>query len=132
MNKFPMLALLLVAYNVIVLAMPNLDLTTPLLTVPLISGALFSFDVSDLLLGLGIIALTIEIFKATRSSTSTVIDHILSMFIFVVFLVQFIVFRPTGTSTFLLLTMMALVDVIVGFSVTIAASRRDIAFGDGN
>ena len=68
MNKLPTLVLLLIAYNIIVLTLPNLDLATPLLTVPLISGALFSFTVSDLLIALGIVALTIEIFKATRSS----------------------------------------------------------------
>ncbi len=131
MNKLPTLVLLLIAYNIIVLTLPNLDLATPLLTVPLISGALFSFTVSDLLIALGIVALTIEIFKATRTTSATVADHILSMLVFIIFLVQFITFDLAGTSTFLILTMMALVDVIVGFSVTIAAARRDVSFGNG-
>lgn len=132
MNKLPTLVLLLIAYNVIVLTLPNLDLATSLLTVPLISGAIFSFTVSDLLIALGIVALTIEIFKATRTTSATVADHILSMLVFVIFLVQFITFDLAGTSTFLILTMMALVDVIVGFSVTIAAARRDVSFGGGD
>jgi len=34
-----------------------------------------------------------------------------------------------GDSTFLLLTIMAFIDVIAGFTITIAAARRDFGLG---
>jgi hypothetical protein len=45
----------------------------------------------------------------------------------VLFLVEFIVAPGAGTATFLLLTLMALLDVIAGFSISIFAARRDFA-----
>ncbi|MCU0936809.1 MAG: hypothetical protein MUF66_12290 [Gammaproteobacteria bacterium] len=73
--------------------------------------------------------LFIEVFKSTRTSTAQVLDHILSTLMFVVFLVQFITVADAGTSVFFILTVMALMDVIAGFSVTIFAARRDLAVG---
>ncbi len=122
--QIPALLITLIAYNV--LALVNNDLINQVLfSFPLISGASFSVSVSDLLLAFGILFLTIEVIKATRTNTTSVIDHMLSMVVFVAFLIEFLTLPFAGTSTFFLLMLMALADVIAGFSVSIAAARRD-------
>ena len=130
--RIPTLLYVLIVYNVI--AYTNLSgftFSTQIIGVPLISGAIFSATVNDLLLALGIAALTVEIFKATRIGTTSVIDHVLSTLLLLVFLVQFLTAEPAGTATYLLLTLMSLADVIVGFLVTISTSRRDFSVGNG-
>jgi len=122
--QIPMLVITLIAYNVI--ALINSDLLNQVLfSFPLISSAIFDVSVAELLLAFGILFLTIEVIKATRTNTTSVIDHMLSMVVFVVFLIEFLTLPFAGTSTFFLLMLMALADVIAGFSVSIAAARRD-------
>jgi hypothetical protein len=57
----------------------------------------------------------------------SIIDHVLSLLVFIIFLVEFIMSTKATTSTFLLLTVISLVDVIAGFAITIRAAQRDIA-----
>lgn len=105
---------------------PEISTATLLLAVNLTSGAKIVFSVADVLLLVGIIALYIEIFKATRSSTESIVDHLLSMIVFVLFLVEFLIYPPAGTTLFLTITVMSLLDVVAGFTVTISTARRDI------
>jgi hypothetical protein len=48
------------------------------------------------------------------------------MGLFIVMLVEFLLVREAGTSTFFLLMMISLVDVLAGFIVTIRSSQRQI------
>ncbi len=48
------------------------------------------------------------------------------MLLFIVCLVEFLLFSAFATSTFFLVTLMVLLDVLAGFIVTIVASRRDV------
>jgi len=47
------------------------------------------------------------------------------MMVFVACLILFLIWDRAATSTFFLLMLMAMTDVIAGFSVTINAARRD-------
>ena len=60
-----------------------------------------------------LVALYVEMLKSTRTGTSSVIEHSLSVLLFVVFLIEFIVVPGAGTATFLLLTLMSLLSRIV-------------------
>jgi len=97
------------------------------------SGAFWRPTWGDLVVLLGLITLYIEIFKATRTSSISIVDHTLSTIVFVAFLVSWMIFPWTigekSNSTFLLLTVMSFIDVIAGFTITIAAARRDFALG---
>src|SRR5215218_5106991 len=71
---------------------------------------------------------TIQMIKASRSSASRgIIDHMLSMGLFVVMLIEFLLIAQAATSTFFLLMMISLVDTIGGFAITARAARRDVA-----
>jgi len=82
--------------------------------------------VGDLFVIVGLVFLFIEVLKSTRTSQAAIFDHILSTLVLIIFLVEFIVVRGAGTSTFFILTLMSLFDVIAGFTVTITSARRDV------
>ncbi|EIJ41898.1 hypothetical protein BegalDRAFT_0994 [Beggiatoa alba B18LD] len=110
-----------------VLLFLNIDLKQSFMTITLMSSAVWSPTISDALVMLGVFFLYIEIFKATRSTDASIIEHMLSMFVFVAFLVEFIVYKAAGNSTFLILTMMSMFDVIAGFTISISTARRDFS-----
>ena len=132
-RAIPLFVLLLIAYNLNMLFGDiNATLASQIYSVGLISGAQWHFTVSDLYIILGVLTLYIEIFKSTRTGLSSVIDHSLSMVIFIIFLIEFLVVAGCGTSTFFILGLMSLLDVIAGFTVSIVAARRDFAVGGGD
>jgi hypothetical protein len=79
----------------------------------------------DMLVLLGLFALALEMIKATNTRGWSLGNHGLSMMILIIALGLFLLTEGYGTVTFLLLTVMALVDVLVGMMVTIVTARRD-------
>ena len=131
LRVFPLFAILLLVFNIIALSASNVNdlLDNELLRISLPSGTVI-FKISDLLITLGALLLYVELFKATRTSTSSVVDHAMSMVIFVIFLIEFIMVKGCGNSTFMIVMLMSLLDVVAGFSITIVAARRDFAMAD--
>tara|TARA_R110001592_G_scaffold50112_1_gene155397 strand:- start:95 stop:511 length:417 start_codon:yes stop_codon:yes gene_type:complete len=126
----PMLAIPLVAYNILMLTGDSIANNPDLIRIPLMANnEAMHLKLGDVLVMLGIIFLYFEILKATRASRSTIIDHALSLVVFIIFLVEYIVVAGAGTATFMILSLMSLLDVIAGFTITISTSRRDISFG---
>ena len=97
----PFFIFILILYNII--AFSGVDLNATLFTLPLISEATVQFSTSTLLLFLGVVILYIEILKATKTSVATVIDHTLSMIVFVIYIIEFLVVDVCGNDTFFLL-----------------------------
>lgn len=129
LTNFPLFLILLVAYLILAIAAPSESgqgLAHTLLEVDLFSGAHFRLSSNGLLLSLGVLFLFLEMIKSTRTGASSVMDHLLSTLVFAAYLVTFIVMRQAGNETFLILLLMSAVDVLAGFTVTIAASRRDL------
>ncbi|MBF0614093.1 MAG: hypothetical protein G8237_09705 [Magnetococcales bacterium] len=128
-KSIPLFAFMLAILNSLIFLQPThpeISAQTKLLTLPLTSGAILTFTISDILILTGVVILYIEIFKATRSGTESIVDHLFSMVVFVAFLIEFLIFRPAGTNLFLTMTLMSFLDVVAGFTVTISTSRRDI------
>jgi len=128
----PLFAIMLIAYNILMLM--GLTETNPIVTnMPLVvrpEG--MELRLSDFMIGFGLLMFFGEMIKATRHSRTTIIDHMLSMVVFVIFLIELLVVPAAGTPMFLLLTLMSLLDVVAGFTVTISTARRDIALGGGD
>jgi len=91
------------------------------------SGATLTLTWNIVFVLCGICILFVEIVKSTRSTEQALLDHILSLGVFVVFLIELLIWREMGSATFLILTLLALVDVIAGFTVSLATARRDIS-----
>ncbi len=135
----PLLALPVLAYNLVALAMPGLfhavdagtRLSAPLFSFRMTSDVDWQVSLGDVLLAVGLVVLFIELLKSANSRRVAIINHSLSLVLFVVCLVEFLLFPAFATSTFFLLTLMVLLDVLAGFIVTIVAARRDVDFGQG-
>jgi hypothetical protein len=128
LRMVPLIGLVAAIYAI--LAISGVDVPArQMTTLSLPSGAAWSFAIGDLLLLLAIIALYIEVLKATRTSQASVADHVLSLLAFIISLIGFLLVPALGTSTFLLILVMALFDVIAGFTITISSARRDFSLG---
>ena len=97
-------------------------------SLPMMSGGVWSMTLGDLMVLIGLALLFVEIMKSTRTSNVSVIDHLLSTFVFVAFLVEFLLVRGAAHSVFFTLMLIALVDVLAGFSVSIRSAGRDVNF----
>ncbi|MCC7271500.1 MAG: hypothetical protein IT561_02450 [Alphaproteobacteria bacterium] len=121
----PLLAFVVVAYNLVAVVSPSaLDAT--LLSFGLLSGAAFVFLVKDVLELAGLILLYAELAKATRTTNVSIMDHTLSLLLMVVCIIELIVVPFAGTATFFLLTVMTAIDVVAGFTITITGAKRDL------
>jgi hypothetical protein len=130
LSFIPLFALFLIAYWLMhLLGIPHDRLYYVAAHIQLPSGVVWKPTWGDIMILLGIIALYVELFKATRTSSIAIIDHTLSTFVLIGFLTSWLVFEWAGNSVFLILTFMAFLDVIAGFTITISTARRDLAMG---
>jgi hypothetical protein len=60
-----------------------------------------------------------------------IVNHALSLILFVFCLVAFLLFKGFATSTFFLILTMVMLDVLAGFIVTIISARKDLDFAGG-
>src|SRR5436190_9949178 len=125
---FPLTALVIIAYNVLAL-LPGFAPGAEIGEFTLASGAVVALTTGDILILAGLVALFFEMLKSARPRGGAIIDHILSVGVFIVALVEFLLVSFAGTASFLIITVICLVDVIAGFSVSIVAARRDFSVG---
>ena len=124
---FPLLIIPLAIYNIMIFLIPGVPWDSELATISMISGGVWRIVFSDLLIAIAIIMLFFETIKATRASSRSIVDHMLSTLVFVGALVEFLLVAPAATSTFALLVLICLVDVIGGYTVSIRVARRDFS-----
>lgn len=129
LRAIPLLVIVVAIWNILVLVTGG-ALDGVLIGFGMPSGDAFTMTTAEALVGLGLILLYLEILKATRTSTASVIDHVLSMALFVIVLLEFILVPAMGTGAFALVVLLTLLDVIAGFTITISTARRDIGLGD--
>jgi len=82
----------------------------------------------DLLILLSLILLFVELLKSTSTGSAAIFNHALSMLVFIICLVEFLLHPAFATSVFFIIMVMALLDVLAGVVVTIIAARRDVEF----
>lgn len=106
-------------------------LNEPAMTLPMVSGSAWQLTGGDILILVSLLFLFVEILKSTSTGTATIMNHAVSMLLFIVCLIEFLLFQNFATSVFFIITMMALLDVLAGVVVTIVSARRDFAVGEG-
>ncbi|NBB53049.1 hypothetical protein GVN24_32730 [Rhizobium sp. CRIBSB] len=104
-------------------------LRDPMFSIPMVSGAPWNVGSGDLILFLSLILLFFELLKSTSSQKVAIVNHALSMILFIVCLVAFLLLKGFATSTFFLILTMVMLDVLAGFIVTIISARKDLDFG---
>jgi hypothetical protein len=99
------------------------------ISLQMLSGANWTMNLGDVLIVVALFFLFIEILKASRNGRGSLLNHMLSMLVFIAFLVEFLLVRNAATQTFFILMTITFVDVIGGFAVAIRAAGRDVSIG---
>ena len=130
----PLLVLPVLLYNLDLLLQPGgmraagiaAQLASPILAVRMASGSAWPVTVGDLYLAAALIVLFIELLKSRPSRKAAIVNHALSLVLFVGCLVEFLLLKGFATSVFFLVSLMVLLDVLAGLIATFASSRRDV------
>ena len=102
---FPLLALPVLLYNLVLLSMKGglnatdaaAQLAQPLFTIHMTSGGAWPVNLGDLFLAAALIVMFIELLKSTNSRNVAIVNHSLSMILFVVCLVEFLLLKGFST-----------------------------------
>jgi hypothetical protein len=124
----PLLIFSFAIYNILVFLMPGFSWTTELLHLQMMSGGELAITPGDTIVACSILILFIEMVKAARMSRRSIVDHLLSMFLFVGMIVEFLMVKQVASTTFFLLLVISFVDVAGGFAISVRAAQRDISF----
>jgi hypothetical protein len=123
MVGFPLLLIPLAIYNIIVFLMPGVSFADAIVKLTLLSGAEWQVTLSDILLTLGMLLLLSEVIKGARPGAKFLTDHLLSLIVFGAAAAEFLLWPKFGTSTFLLLTMLSMVDFLSGIALHTRRAR---------
>ena len=137
LRVFPLLLIPVVFYNLIALgggAILHNDVQDMLsynhaLAITMFSGDQWKFSFGDFLVLVTFALLFVAIVKATRTTKHEIINHGLSLLTFIVALVEFIVLKGFATTPFFFITVMALFDVVAGYTISIIAAEHDLGVG---
>ncbi|WP_071674438.1 hypothetical protein [Nioella nitratireducens] len=125
--RIPLLVIPLILFNLGVFGLlGDTGFGRSLFTLDMMSGGIWTMTVGDLIVLVALLILFVEIMKSTVTGTASIVDHLLSTVVFVAYLVEFLLVAGAATSLFFTLMVIALIDVLAGFSVSIRAAGRDI------
>lgn len=134
---FPLILISVIFYNVIALGggvILHHDVQDMLsynhaFVITMFSGDQWRFSFGDFLVLVTFALLFVEIVKATRTTKHEIINHGLSLLTFIVALIEFIVLKGFATTPFFFITVMALFDVVAGYTISIIAAEHDLGVG---
>ncbi|TBX28222.1 MULTISPECIES: hypothetical protein [Nioella] len=128
LSKIPLLVIPLILFNLGLFGLMGADdpFVRSLFTVEMMSGGTWAMTIGDVIVLVALLVLFVEIMKSTVTGMASIIDHLLSTVVFVVYLVEFLLVAGASTSLFFTLMVIALIDVLAGFSVSIRSAGRDI------
>lgn len=124
---FPLLLIPLAICNIIIFLMPGVLLTEPVVTLTLVSGVAWPVTLGDVLLALGIVLLLFEVIKGFRPGGKYLTDHLLSLAVFGGAATEFVMLPQFGSSTYFMLTLLALVDFLSGVALRARRPARAVA-----
>jgi hypothetical protein len=95
-------------------------LTRPLVSFATAGGGDWPVSAADLLLAVGLVVGFLDLLKGAKDRRIAVVNHALSIALFVVCVAAMLLAPAFATSTFFLLTLMVLLDLVAGFIVATA------------
>ena len=133
LRAIPLIAIAFIMYNA--LAAAGVDLNHVIFSLPMPSGrppenpVKWVFTWGDLLIIVTLVMLFVELLKSTYTSTSSLVDHALSMVVMMICLIEFIIVPKAATSVFFIILFSAMIDVVAGYTIGIRVAKRDVSFG---
>ena len=124
--NFPLFLISFAIYNMIAFLTPGVSWNDTLYSLTMQSGATWTITFGDALVALTLVFLFFEVLKATKHAARSLIDHLLSTIVFIGALIEFLLVPQAATSIFATLLLIALIDVMGGWSVSVRTARRDL------
>lgn len=123
----PLLIVPFALYNILVFLVPDFSWNHEIWQVHMRSGGDWVLTLGDVIVAGSVVILLTEMLRAARrASRRTIMDHVLSMILFVAMLVEFMTVKAVASSTFFLLLVISFVDVAAGFAVSIRSAPREV------
>lgn len=132
LRSLPLIVLAFILYNVVVLVFGVDALEKNLFEMPMLSGGIWKFNWGHLIILATLMLLFVELVKSTYTNASSLVDHGLSMIVFIACLVEFLMTPQAATSVFFLIVVATAIDVVAGFTIGIRVAQRDLTFGTSN
>ena len=128
---FPLLLIPALIYAMI--AFPAGDKVTEAMAsqafaMPLASQALWVVTWGHIIVMLSVITLFLEILKSTTPSSAQMIDNGLSVAVFIVTFILWLLVRPFGTAEFFIIVLMCLLDFLAGSVIMTRVSQRTVQY----
>ena len=122
---FPFTVIPLIIFNLVALFVTQ-NWAGPLFSIGMFSGVRWEVTMGDLMIVVGLVFLFVEMLRATIARGEAMANHLASVIVLLVYVVEFIVVGFAANSVFFILTAISLIDVLAGFSITTKAARRDV------
>jgi hypothetical protein len=132
LRALPLIVIAFILYNAIVLIGGGdvaAMLDRKVLPLPLMTTTL-RLSWGDILILITMGLLFVELMKSTYTSTASLLDHGLSMLVFIACLIEFLLVKQAATSVFFFITVASMIDVMAGYTIGIRVARRDFSIGD--
>lgn len=131
MQIFPLLLLPALLYAMI--AIPAGDgvaeiMKSQAFAMPLASTAQWVVTWGHLIVMFSVIILFVEILKSTTPSAAQMVDNGLAVGLFIVSFVLWLLVRPFGTTEFLIIVLMCLLDFLAGSVIMTRVSQRTVQY----
>ncbi len=127
MQTFPLLAVGLILFVLLNLFVS--DVNAPwyglhCFDITMMSRDVWRISAGDAFVMLSLALLFVEILRSTKNDNASVLNHALSVLVFLVAAFMFIAVRGYGNSVFFVFTAMTFLDFMAGFIITLTARRE--------
>ncbi len=123
---FPLLIIPFAIYNIVAFLMPGVNWSGALTHVQLASGADWTMSVGEILIAFAILLLFLELLKSARFARRTLVDHALSVILFLGMTAEFLLVEQVAGGVFFLLLVISFIDVLSGFVVTLRSAPPEV------
>lgn len=98
---------------------------------PLASSALWVVTWGHFIIMVSVIVLFLEVLKSTWPSPAQMVDNGLSVAVFILMFVLWLLVRPFGTAEFFIIVLMCLLDFLAGSVIMTRVSQRTVQYDGG-
>lgn len=130
-TMFPLLALSLIVYTILHFITGDSWTAAQVMSIPMVSGDEWRISYGDGFIIISMGLLFVELLRSTRTGSDSILNHALSVVVFIVSLLMFIIMPGFGNSVFFIFLSMTFLDFMAGFIVTTVTARRDFGVTGG-
>lgn len=130
-TMFPLLFISLIVYVILHYLVGDAWTANQLMSIPMVSGDLWRITFGDGFIIISMGLLFIELLRSTRTGSDSILNHALSVVVFIIALLMFIIMPGFGNSVFFIYLSMTFLDFMAGFIVTTVTARRDFGVTGG-